>query len=219
MKITHRTITASDNHEIDWDKLWEISDRYTKDQPLSGGWDTELEHEQRAISEELGVSMDEAKHLMIEHLEIPQDIFDHPLAASTKVKSATNTCNVGVGVATTDIDDVDTEDEVTSASNVDPNMIDMTYSEVQASESIEISDEYIQDLGNATQEKIVELRPDAEVEIDYRTESGYIRFTVSTKDEEDNPVVITYDVPNEDLTSDLMDDVKYIVGEMGEQLT
>lgn len=80
-------ILGNDFHKIDWDKLWEISDRYNGDTPLSGGWDTELKHEQRAISDELGVSMDEAKHLMIDHLEIPADAFDHPLAASTEIEA------------------------------------------------------------------------------------------------------------------------------------
>ena len=81
-------IMGDDAHTIDWDKLWEISDRYVTSDPLSGDWATETEHEQKAISEELGVSMDEAKHLMIEHLEFPPEMFeDTSLVASTKICS------------------------------------------------------------------------------------------------------------------------------------
>lgn len=81
-------IMCHDDHAIDWDKLWEISDRYVTSTPLSGDWDTEVEHEQKAISEELGVSMEEAKHLMIKHLQFPPEVFeDASLVASTKVCS------------------------------------------------------------------------------------------------------------------------------------
>lgn len=81
-------IMGHDDHDIDWDKLWEISDRYVTSTPLSGDWSTEVEHEQKAISEELGVSMKEAKHLMIEHLQFPPEVFeDASLVASTKVCS------------------------------------------------------------------------------------------------------------------------------------
>ena len=85
MKRQQRPVLSNDDWDIDWDKLWEISDRYIGDVPVSGDWNKELEHEQRAISTELGVSMDMAKELMIDHLEIPESAFNSPLAASTVI--------------------------------------------------------------------------------------------------------------------------------------
>lgn len=58
----------SGKNEIDQDKLDEIADRYVSSYPISGSWDTETAHEQKAISKELGVSMEEAKRIMIDDL-------------------------------------------------------------------------------------------------------------------------------------------------------
>lgn len=49
-------------------KLDEIAERYVTSEPVSGDWDKEAEHEQKAISDELGVSMDDAKQIMKDYL-------------------------------------------------------------------------------------------------------------------------------------------------------
>ena len=49
-------------------KLDEIANRYTTSDPVSGDWDKEEEHEQKAISDELGVSMEDAKQIMKDYL-------------------------------------------------------------------------------------------------------------------------------------------------------
>ena len=56
------------NSSVDTDKLYEIADRYCTSSPVSGDWNTEIEHELKAIMEELGVSESEAKRLMIDVL-------------------------------------------------------------------------------------------------------------------------------------------------------
>ena len=49
-------------------KLDEIAERYVTSDPVSGDWDKEEEHEQKAISDELGVSMEDAKQIMKDYL-------------------------------------------------------------------------------------------------------------------------------------------------------
>lgn len=61
--------------EVISDKVWEIADRYNTSRPVSGDWATEIVHEQRAIAEELGISMREAKQLMIDELGFEEDHF------------------------------------------------------------------------------------------------------------------------------------------------
>lgn len=190
MKISHRTIIASDNHRIDWDKLWEISDRYTGDKPLSGSWETELEHEQRAIADELGVSMDEAKHLMLEHLEIPMDAFSHPLAASIKITA---------------------DEELVEETPSNMEVID-----IERQDEEQETDPYILELRDAVIDKIIELREDVVVQFDSDEKNLY--FTLTTTDSLGYSDIMVYEVPRDDLVNDLIDDVKYIVGEMGDFL-
>lgn len=190
MKISHRTITASDNHKIDWDKLWEISDRYTGDTPLSGSWATELEHEQKAIADELGISMDEAKHLMIEHLEIPLDAFNHPLAASTKITA---------------------DEELVEDSPSNMEVID-----IERPDEDEENDPYILELRDAVIDKIVELREDIVVQFDSDEKNLY--FTLTATDDLGYSDIMVYEVPRDDLEYNPLDDLKYIVSEMDDFL-
>lgn len=45
-----------------------IADRYSTSKPVSGNWDTEAQHEMKAIAKELNVSEDKAKSIMINYL-------------------------------------------------------------------------------------------------------------------------------------------------------
>ena len=55
--------------------LWEIANSYIGSEPKSGSWETEAEHEQRAIADHFRISMDQAKQLMIEELGFEEDLF------------------------------------------------------------------------------------------------------------------------------------------------
>lgn len=95
-------ITAS---EIDMDKLYSIADRYTTTDPVSGDWSTEAIHEQKAIADEFGISMDEAKDIMITELGFsPDDFGSVEAGCHTDVESACNTANIAAP-ATIDIDE------------------------------------------------------------------------------------------------------------------
>ena len=59
---------SSDLSEEERNKLHEIAERYVTSKPVSGDWDTELVHEQEAIANELDVTMEDAKLIMIEEL-------------------------------------------------------------------------------------------------------------------------------------------------------
>lgn len=68
-------IISSEYGDIDHDRLWEIAEQYNSSIPVSGDWDTETQHEQQTISDELGVSMDEAKNIMIDELGFDESMF------------------------------------------------------------------------------------------------------------------------------------------------
>lgn len=242
MKITHKSIMANDDWDIDWDKLWEISDRYIGDEPISGDWTKEIEHEQRAISRELGVSMDMAKELMIDHLQIPESAFVNPLAASIKIKSATNSCNVGVAPAVTDEEDImSARDEFENAE-----LLDMTYSTVEADEDVDIADdveeviidepepsedenetsdsidkEYIDEIISAVKDAVAEVDPNISVEFkeieDDETAEDSIVFTLTEQTEDESiPDINVYEVPYEDLSMDIDKDLEYITSNITE---
>ena len=66
-------VTASSLTSEQKDKLNEIADRYITSKPVSGDWNSERDHEQAAIAEEIGISMDEAKCAMIEELGFSEE--------------------------------------------------------------------------------------------------------------------------------------------------
>lgn len=69
------TIKASKLTEEQKEKVWDIANSYTTSKPKSGDWDEETEAEQKEISKALGVSMDEAKQIMIDELGFEEDTF------------------------------------------------------------------------------------------------------------------------------------------------
>ena len=73
------------------DKLYGIADRYNVSRPVSGDWDNETVHEQRAISKELGLSMEEAKQVMIDQLGFTEDMFVESF--SVKLENKINSLN------------------------------------------------------------------------------------------------------------------------------
>lgn len=68
------------------DKLYRIADRYSVSRPVSGDWDTETVHEQRAIAKGLGISMKEAKQVMIDQLGFTEDMFVESFSVRLKNK-------------------------------------------------------------------------------------------------------------------------------------
>lgn len=73
----------------DQEKLYEIADRYVGSEPVSGNWTTEAIHEQEAIADEFGVSLEEAKQMMIEYLGFTDDMFVVESAANEKYDEVT----------------------------------------------------------------------------------------------------------------------------------
>lgn len=69
------TIKASKLTDEQKEKVWEIADSYTTSNPKSGDWDNETEAEQKEIAEALGISLDEAKQVMIDELGFEEDMF------------------------------------------------------------------------------------------------------------------------------------------------
>ena len=73
-----------DVYTIDDDKLMDIIDKYNgTSYPVSGDWDTETAHEQQAIADAFGISLDDAKKVMICRLGFPED--DKFIDASTAI--------------------------------------------------------------------------------------------------------------------------------------
>lgn len=77
--------------DIDPSKLEDIVDVYNSSRPISGSWDTETAHEQRAISKELGISMEEAKQVMIDQLGFTEEMFTETF--STRLRNKINSLN------------------------------------------------------------------------------------------------------------------------------
>lgn len=65
--------SGKESKEIDTDKLFKVVDKYNTSTPVSGSWDTETAHEQRTIANEFGISMAEAKRVMIDKLGFPEN--------------------------------------------------------------------------------------------------------------------------------------------------
>ena len=58
------------------DQLYDIADEYTSSSPILGDWDTEIFDEQKAIAEGMGISLKDAKYLMIQELGFTDDMFE-----------------------------------------------------------------------------------------------------------------------------------------------
>ena len=58
------------------DKLYDIADRYSTSSPVSGNWDTEIEHEQQAIADAFNISLEAAKKVMINILGFNEQDFN-----------------------------------------------------------------------------------------------------------------------------------------------
>lgn len=77
---------------IDEDKLYEIADRYNSSEPVSGDWNTELDHEIATIQKEFGLSKSEAKDAMKKYLGFTDDDFadDEPELNSKELRKVLN---------------------------------------------------------------------------------------------------------------------------------
>lgn len=62
--------------DLQEERLWEIAERYNTSDPVSGDWDTEVEHERQAIADELGLTLREAQMVMMDELGFTRDQFD-----------------------------------------------------------------------------------------------------------------------------------------------
>ena len=69
------SIKASKLTDEQKEKIWEIAETYTTSNPKSGDWATETKAEQKEIAKALGISLEEAKQIMIDELDFPEDEF------------------------------------------------------------------------------------------------------------------------------------------------
>lgn len=75
--------------DIDDDRLAEVIDKYNAtSSPVSGDWDTETAAEQQDIADAFGISLEDAKQVMIQKLGFPED--DNFIGASTAVNADYN---------------------------------------------------------------------------------------------------------------------------------
>lgn len=66
----------------------EIADRYCTSRPVSGDWDTEVEHQAYAIADALDISIDEAKTIMKDYLGFTDEQFkDGSVSSATEIQS------------------------------------------------------------------------------------------------------------------------------------
>ena len=68
-------IKASSLTDEERDELWEIADSYTVSSPKSGDWGTETAAEQQEIADHFGISMEDAKQIMIDELGFDESDF------------------------------------------------------------------------------------------------------------------------------------------------
>lgn len=69
--------------------MYEIAERYNTSYPVSGDWETETAHEQQAIADEFGISLDDAMHIMIDILgfdpdDFREDVIEKSIEASSE---------------------------------------------------------------------------------------------------------------------------------------
>lgn len=78
------------------DLLWEVIDKYNTSHPVSGRWEDETAHEQQTIADTFGISLADAKQIMIDELGFDPNLEGHMegdhWAEDTSAATATNCC-------------------------------------------------------------------------------------------------------------------------------
>ena len=59
------------------DLLWEVIDQYNTSHPVSGNWSDETAHEQRTIADTFGISLADARQIMIDELGFDPNLEGH----------------------------------------------------------------------------------------------------------------------------------------------
>ncbi len=68
------SVTLTDEQK---DLLWEVIDKYNTSYPVSGRWEDETAHEQRTIADTFGISLADAKQIMIDELGFDPELRGH----------------------------------------------------------------------------------------------------------------------------------------------
>lgn len=68
------SVTLTDEQR---DLLWEVIDKYNTSYPVSGRWEDETAHEQRTIADTFGISLADAKQIMIDELGFDPELRGH----------------------------------------------------------------------------------------------------------------------------------------------
>lgn len=75
MKEYEEPVNDVELSEDQMELLYDVIDVYNSSTPVSGSWNTETEHEQKAIANALDVSLEDAKSIMIDYLGFKEDQF------------------------------------------------------------------------------------------------------------------------------------------------
>lgn len=68
------SVTLTDEQR---DLLWEVIDQYNTSHPVSGRWEDETAHEQQTIADTFGISLADAKQIMIDELGFDPELRGH----------------------------------------------------------------------------------------------------------------------------------------------
>lgn len=98
----------------DQEKLYELADNYTTSNPVSGDWSSETAHEQQAIADEFGISLEDARNLMIKYLGFTDDMFEVTAAADPDMRNVDEITydTVEANSGTEDSDPEDSDDYI-----------------------------------------------------------------------------------------------------------
>lgn len=179
----------------DQEKLYELADRYTTTDPVSGDWNSETAHEQQAIADEFGITLEEAKQLMIDYLGFSaEDITGSATVSSTHV-TADNSTDAKIPES-----DYTTYDVVEAAD------------EFEDIDTPEYDSSYIDNLVSNVDNWLTQNHKNLVESIDFDTDESNLYLTVTLHDSE-NSVVYQYTVPYIDLEfadADIDKDTSYI---------
>ena len=79
--------------------LYDIVDIYNTSSPVSGSWDTEIEHEQHAIADAFNISLEAAKKVMINILGFDSNDFNKSNSVTPVINHDNDYIKIGKAIA------------------------------------------------------------------------------------------------------------------------
>lgn len=209
-------MSSADLSIEDQEKLYEIADNYVGSTPTSGDWSTETTHEQQAIADAFGVSLDEAKAYMMKYLGFTDDMFE--IQESTDICAASKD---GEEFAEITYDVVEASDEVDINNDGDVTDIQVDNEDVELDET---DTNYLDDLISRLTDWANEDNVKEEVtSITSEYDDINLYVTITTAENDGEADVHTFTVPFDDLTFEwdgdgLDKDSKYIIDAISKEI-